>query len=157
MWIASSPSHSACSASTRLQALSRSASGLGRQQQQASSAPSSSSSRSLFSASRSASKGSQELQLTLALIKPSVCSYQPDVSAILKEIKQSGLNVSFLRFPSTFTLAQSPNLTDSISLLYSFVSTWPLYRSPEAGASFGHQPTHMPSMQNTRDASTTTV
>jgi nucleoside-diphosphate kinase len=36
---------------------------------------------------------SQDLELTLALIKPSVCSYQPDVSAILKEIKQSGLNV----------------------------------------------------------------
>ncbi|TKY89638.1 hypothetical protein EX895_001423 [Sporisorium graminicola] len=36
----------------------------------------------------------QELQLTLALIKPSVCAYQPDVSAILKEIKQSGLNVA---------------------------------------------------------------
>ncbi|SPO28420.1 related to Nucleoside diphosphate kinase 6 [Ustilago trichophora] len=40
------------------------------------------------------SKDSQELQLTLALIKPSVCAYQPDVSAILKEIKQSGLNVA---------------------------------------------------------------
>ncbi|ETS65040.1 hypothetical protein PaG_00493 [Moesziomyces aphidis] len=37
---------------------------------------------------------SQDLELTLALIKPSVCSYQPDVSAILKEIKQSGLNVA---------------------------------------------------------------
>lgn len=36
----------------------------------------------------------QDLQLTLALIKPSVCSYQPDVSAILKFIKQSGLNVA---------------------------------------------------------------
>ncbi|SAM84744.1 related to Nucleoside diphosphate kinase 6 [Ustilago bromivora] len=36
----------------------------------------------------------EDLQLTLALIKPSVCSYQPDVSAILKEIKQSGLNVA---------------------------------------------------------------
>lgn len=35
-----------------------------------------------------------ELELTLALIKPSVCAYQPDVSAILKEIKSSGLNVA---------------------------------------------------------------
>ncbi|PWY97217.1 nucleoside diphosphate kinase, partial [Testicularia cyperi] len=33
-------------------------------------------------------------QLTLALIKPSVCAYQPDVSAVLKEIKKSGLNVA---------------------------------------------------------------
>ncbi|SNX85744.1 related to Nucleoside diphosphate kinase 6 [Melanopsichium pennsylvanicum] len=39
-------------------------------------------------------KDRPELQLTLALIKPSVCAYQPDVSAILKEIKQSGLNVA---------------------------------------------------------------
>lgn len=34
------------------------------------------------------------LELTLALIKPSVCAYQPDVSSILKEIKQSDLNVA---------------------------------------------------------------
>lgn len=27
------------------------------------------------------------LQMTLGLIKPTVCSYQPDVSAVLKEIK----------------------------------------------------------------------
>ena len=42
----------------------------------------------------STAKEPRQLQLTLALIKPSVCAYQPDVSAILKEIKQSGLNVS---------------------------------------------------------------
>lgn len=33
------------------------------------------------------------MQLTLALLKPTVCSYQPDVSAVLKEVKQSGLQV----------------------------------------------------------------
>lgn len=37
---------------------------------------------------------SPSLQLTLALIKPTVCAYQPDVSAVLKEIKKSGLNVA---------------------------------------------------------------
>ncbi|PWN53017.1 nucleoside diphosphate kinase [Violaceomyces palustris] len=33
------------------------------------------------------------LELTLALIKPSVCTYQPDVTKILKEIKRSGLQM----------------------------------------------------------------
>lgn len=28
-----------------------------------------------------------QLQMTLALIKPTVCSYQPDVSLVLKHIK----------------------------------------------------------------------
>ncbi|PWN42026.1 nucleoside diphosphate kinase [Ceraceosorus guamensis] len=31
-------------------------------------------------------------ELTLAILKPSLCSYQPDVSAVLKELKFSGLN-----------------------------------------------------------------
>ncbi|KAN0061399.1 hypothetical protein ACQY0O_006246 [Thecaphora frezii] len=34
-----------------------------------------------------------ELQLTLALLKPSLCAYQPDVSAVLKQIKLSGLEL----------------------------------------------------------------
>ena len=33
-------------------------------------------------------------QLTLALLKPSLCAYQPDVSSVLKEIKQSGLTLA---------------------------------------------------------------
>lgn len=44
-----------------------------------------------------------EIQLTLALLKPTVVSYQPDVSAILRHIKKSGLDVSSdigKRFPS---------------------------------------------------------
>lgn len=38
-----------------------------------------------------------EVQLTLALIKPSVCSYQPDVSSILKLIKCSRLSIARTR------------------------------------------------------------
>ena len=33
------------------------------------------------------------LELTLALLKPSTCSYQPDVSAILRHIKANDLNI----------------------------------------------------------------
>ncbi|CBQ68607.1 related to Nucleoside diphosphate kinase 6 [Sporisorium reilianum SRZ2] len=53
-----------------------------------------SASRTRHLSTRTAQHPTQDLQLTLALIKPSVCAYQPDVSAILKEIKQSGLNVA---------------------------------------------------------------
>lgn len=45
-----------------------------------------------------------ELQLTLALIKPSVCAYQPDVSAVLKEIKRS--NLQMVRSKRLFWKAQ---------------------------------------------------
>ncbi|SPO40751.1 related to Nucleoside diphosphate kinase 6 [Pseudozyma flocculosa] len=43
--------------------------------------------------SSSSSAPPREMELTLALLKPSLCSYQPDVSAVLKEIKQSGLQM----------------------------------------------------------------
>lgn len=33
------------------------------------------------------------LQLTLALFKPTLCSYQPDVSAVLRHIKRSQLDI----------------------------------------------------------------
>ncbi|CAO1628314.1 unnamed protein product [Parajaminaea phylloscopi] len=34
-----------------------------------------------------------EIQLTLALLKPTVCSYQPEVSAVLRRIKQEKLDI----------------------------------------------------------------
>lgn len=36
-------------------------------------------------------------QMTLGLIKPSICSYQPDVSTILKRIKKTNPNIHIVR------------------------------------------------------------
>lgn len=37
--------------------------------------------------------GRRELQLTLALLKPTLCSYPPDVSAVLRQIKRKNLEI----------------------------------------------------------------
>ncbi|EST04578.1 Nucleoside diphosphate kinase [Kalmanozyma brasiliensis GHG001] len=48
-----------------------------------------------LSPARSSSTASRPpLELTLALLKPSVCAYQPDISTILRSIKTSGLSIA---------------------------------------------------------------
>lgn len=57
-----------------------------------------------------------EIQLTLGLLKPTVCAYQPDVSAVLKYIKAQDLDVgSSGQLSRTLSAAADPFVSCSLA------------------------------------------
>lgn len=88
-------------------------------------------------------------QLTLALIKPTVCSYQPDVSAVLKTIKRSPLQVCL---PCT---CRSSPTGDTSLLPLGMLTNHPRSRSHERSVSSGERRMQLDSTLSTRVDSTT--